>query len=116
MERALLAVLSTLLGLPITVLYICHRLQHVDHFDLVLVLDEGSGTSHSPANFSTRAWECSAACVFRSARARAAGGDAGAADLAAGGDGDGAAGALTAHQGRGCAVNVTRSFTRVALG
>ena len=44
MERALLAVLSTLLGLPITVLYICHRLQHVDHFDLVLVLDEGSGT------------------------------------------------------------------------
>ena len=42
-ERALLAVLSTLLGLPITVLYICHRLQHVDHFDLVLVLDEGSG-------------------------------------------------------------------------
>ena len=66
-ERALLAVLSTLLGLPITVLYICHRLQHVDHFDLVLVLDEGSGTSHSPANFSTRAWECSAAACVRAA-------------------------------------------------
>jgi len=48
MERALPAVLSTLLGLPITVLYICHRLQHVDHFDLVLVLDEGSGPPTLP--------------------------------------------------------------------
>jgi ABC-type multidrug transport system fused ATPase/permease subunit len=41
-------VLSTLLGLPITILYICHRLQHVTHFDLVLVLDQGSAMELGP--------------------------------------------------------------------
>jgi ABC-type multidrug transport system fused ATPase/permease subunit len=41
-------VLSTLLGLPITILYICHRLQHVTHFDLVLVLDQGQAVELGP--------------------------------------------------------------------
>ena len=99
MERALLAVLSTLLGLPITVLYICHRLQHVDHFDLVLVLDEGSGTPTPCKLLDACVGMLSGGVCSRSAGAGAAGGDAGAADLAAGGDGDGAAGAVTAHQG-----------------
>ena len=32
---------STLLKLPATVLYICHRLQRIREFDLVLVLGDG---------------------------------------------------------------------------
>eukprot|EP01043_Picozoa_sp_COSAG02_P080301 COSAG02_NODE_19015_length_905_cov_1.207196_3_plen_136_part_01 len=41
-------VLSTLLWLPATVLYIRHRLQHVTHFDLVLVLDQGHAVELGP--------------------------------------------------------------------